>query len=174
MVMGRRSVLTALAASMALVLMVASATLGAAQHRTVQILDNCDGPTFNAVLGDGACVRPSGLTFDRLVASLARGGAPSWRFSPGQVKLAEGGSVTAINRGGEAHTFSQVAEFAAGCVPDIVAGLGQPANPPAECAQLGPTLVLPGQSVNTGPLDSGTYRFQCLIHGWQRATVTVR
>ena len=43
-----------------------------------------------------------------------------------------------------------------------------------ECATLPTTLVLPGDSINTGALDTGTYRFQCLIHPWQRTTVTVR
>jgi hypothetical protein len=173
--MVKRSLFSALATALVLVLTMASATLGAGPpHRTVQILDNCDGPTFNAVLGPGSCVRPSGLTFDKLNASLASGGAPSWRFSPEHVTLRDGGSVTAINRGGEAHTFSQVAAFAGGCVPPIFIAMGLAPNPGAECATLGPTMVLAGASRNTGELDTGTYLFQCLIHPWQRTTVTVR
>ncbi len=172
--MRRRSVFTALATSMALALSMASATMGAASHRTVQILDNCDGPSFNEALGDGACTRNGGMTFERFGELLASGGAQSWRFSPEQVKLADGGSVTAVNRGGEAHTFSRVAAFAGGCVPPIFMALGLPPNPDAECATLGPTIVMPGASVNTGALDTGTYLFQCLIHPWQRTTVAVQ
>ena len=173
--MRRRSVFTAFATAMALALTMASATMGAASHRTVQILDNCDGPSFNAALGPDACVRDGGLTFEKLNASLAKGGAPSWRFSPERVTLGDGGSITAINRGGEFHTFSRVAAFAGGCVPPIFTALGLPPNP--ECADpaiFGTTGVPPGARLNTGALDTGTYLFQCLIHPWQRTTVTVR
>ena len=172
--MRRRSVFTALATAMALALTMASATMGAASHRTVQILDNCDGPSFNAALGPDACVRDGGLTFEKLNASLAKGGAPSWRFAPERVTLGDGGSITAINRGGEFHTFSEVEAFAGGCVPPIFTAMGLPPNPGAECATIPSTGVAPGQSINTGPLDSGTHLFMCLIHPWQRTTVTVR
>jgi hypothetical protein len=177
--MRRRSVFSALAAAMALALTMASATMGAASHRTVQILDNCDPATFNAPppagLGAGACVREGGgLTFQKLGESFATGGAQSWRFSPERVTLGDGGSITAINRGGEFHTFSQVAAFAGGCVPPIFTAMGLPPNPGAECATLPTTGVPPGQSINTGALDTGTYLFQCLIHPWQRTTVDVR
>ena len=35
----------------------------------------------------------------------------------------------------------------------------------------GTTGILPGDSLTTDPLASGTYRFQCIIHPWQRTTV---
>ena len=80
----RRSVLSSLALASALMLMLASSAFGAPNHRTIQILDNCDGPSFNEALGPGACSRPGGLSFENLERSFARGGAPSWRFSPSQ------------------------------------------------------------------------------------------
>jgi plastocyanin len=163
--------------AVALVVALAPTTLGVAQQRTVQILDNCDGPTFNApeAIGPGACARGSGLTFQKLVAALSRGGAQSWRFAPERVKLATGGTIKAINRGGEFHTFTEVANFGGGCVPDINAALGL--VPVAECAGapaiFGTTGVPPGASLTTAPLSAGTHRFQCLIHPWQRTTATV-
>ena len=172
--MHRRSMFTALATAMTLALTMTSATMGAASHRTVQILDNCDGPSFNAALGPGTCDRPGGMTFDRFNEAFAKGGASSWQFSPARITLGEGGSVTAINRGGEEHTFSRVAAFAGGCVPPIFMALGLAPNPGAECATLPSTIVEPGETANTGALATGTYRFQCLIHPWQRTTVTVR
>ena len=87
--------------------------------------------------------------------------------------LAAGGSVTAINRGGEFHTFTQVAAFGGGCVPPINDALGLTAVP--ECADpslFGTTGVIPGGCLEVGPIASGAHRFQCLIHPWQRATVT--
>jgi predicted Zn-dependent peptidase len=35
-------------------------------------------------------------------------------------------------------------------------------------------LVPAGGSLETGALDSGTHRFQCLIHPWQRTTAEAR
>jgi hypothetical protein len=169
----RRSVLSSLALASALMLMLASSAFGAPNHRTIQILDNCDGPSFNEALGPGACSRPAGLSFENLEQSFARGGAPSWRFSPSKATLAGGGSLTAINRGGEFHTFTEVAAFGGGCVPPINAALGLTAVP--ECADpslFGTTGVIPGGSLEVGPIASGAHRFQCLIHPWQRATVT--
>ncbi len=171
----RRSVLSSLALASALMLMLASSALGAPNHRTIQILDNCDGPSFNEALGPGACSRPGGLSFENLERSFARGGAPSWRFSPSQASLAAGGSLTAINRGGEFHTFTEVAAFGGGCVPPINEALGLAPIP--ECADpslFGTTGVVPGAALEVGPISSGAHRFQCLIHPWQRATVTAR
>ena len=171
----RRSVLSSLALASAMLLVLASSAFGAPNHRTITILDNCDGPSFNAALGPGACSRAGGLTFEALNQSLARGGAPSWRFSPSRATLAAGGSVTAVNRGGEFHTFTEVAAFGGGCVPPINAGLGL--SPVPECADpslFGTTGVIPGGALEVGPIASGAHRFQCLIHPWQRTTVTAR
>lgn len=167
----------ALLIALSLVMTLSAVAGGAARERTVQILDNCDPASFNAALGDGACVRDGGgVTFDRLVEQLlAKGRVESWRFSPEQLRLAAGGSITAINRGGEFHTFTEVAEFGGGCVPELNALLGL--DPVPECANagmlFGTTGVVPGGSVETGPLAAGTHRFMCIIHPWQRTTVEV-
>ena len=164
------------AAGVCVVALVAAAISWAGPgSRQVQILDNCDGPSFNAAVGPGTCTRSSGLTFQKFFAALARGGAPSWRYSPGQLKLDAGGTITAHNRGGEFHTFTRVAAFGGGCVAPLNAALGL--TPVPECAIpgiLATTGAAPGGSVRTSPLAAGTYRFQCLIHPWQKATVTVR
>jgi hypothetical protein len=170
----RRSLISSLALASAVLLMLASSAFAAPQHRTIQILDNCDGPSFNAALGEGACVRPAGLTIDKLFASLADGGAASWRFSPSRAGIEPGGWLTAVNRGGEFHTFTEVAAFGGGCVPEINAEMGLTAVP--ECANagtlFGTTGVPPDGSLDTAPLSSGVHRFMCLIHPWQRTTVT--
>jgi plastocyanin len=158
-------------------LIVASVSWADASNRNVQILDACDPETFNAALGEGACVRNGGgVTIDRFVDQLmSRGEAPAWRFSPEQLKLRAGGTVTATNRGGEFHTFSEVAAFGGGCVPDINELLGL--EPVPECAipDIFPTTgVPPGASLTTEPLTAGQHRFMCLIHPWQRTTVESR
>ena len=129
-----RSLLSiALAAVVMLVLVVGSVMAAGPDSRTVEIRDNCDPASFNAVLGEGACVRNGGLTFDALIERLlATGEVRSWRFSPEQLKLAAGGTVTAVNRGGEFHTFTEVAAFGGGCVDEINALIGL--TPVPECA----------------------------------------
>jgi hypothetical protein len=174
--MRKRSLFTSVAASMVLVLTFASATLGAPNHRTVQILDNC-GPSFNVALQDpGACTRPAGMSFGTFIQQLLKGGAQSWRFAPEQLKLGNGGRITAINRGGEFHTFTEVAAFGGGCVAELNGPLGL--TPVPECAGAPgiffATGVPQGASLTTAPLASGTHRFQCLIHPWQRTTATVK
>ena len=164
------------AAGVCVVALVAAAISWAGPgSRQVQMLDNCDGPSFNAAVGPGTCTRSSGLTFQKFFGALARGGAPSWRNSPGQLKLNAGGTITARNRGGEFHTFTRVAAFGGGCVPPLNAALGL--TPVPECAIpgiLASTGAGPGGSVKTSPLAAGTYRFMCLIHPWMKTTVTVR
>jgi hypothetical protein len=161
--------------AVALVIALAPAALGAPQQRTVQILENCDGPTFSQAIGPGACARNGGLTFAKFVARLSDGGARSWRFAPEHLKLGTGGTIKAINRGGEFHTFTEVASFGGGCIPFLNDALGLVAVP--ECAGapgiLMATGVPPDASLTTAPLSAGTHRFQCLIHPWQRTTATV-
>jgi plastocyanin len=144
------------------------------------MLDNCDGPTFNDAVGPGTCVRNGGLTFDKFVALLIENGAvESWRFSPEGLSIDAGGTITAVNRGGEPHTFSEVAQFGGGCIEEVNDLLGL--DPVPECAGFpgppggpffGATLAAPGDSVTTAPLTAGTHRFLCLIHPWMRSTVT--
>jgi plastocyanin len=144
------------------------------------MLDNCDGPSFNAALGPGSCVRSGGLTFDRLIARLLeKGTVESWRFSPERLSIDVGETITAVNRGGEGHTFSEVASFGGGCIEELNALLGL--TPVPECAGFpgppgGPfffaNFAPPGDSVTTAPLAAGTHRFLCLIHPWMKTTVT--
>jgi plastocyanin len=160
-------------------LSITSVASAGADHRTVQILDACDSETFNAVLGPGMCVRKGGgVTLGRFIGQLQRKGeAPAWRFSPAQLKLDAGGAITARNRGGEFHTFSEVAEFGGGCIPELNGLLGL--DPVPECAGFpggifGATGVPPGGSLTTDPLAAGVHRYMCLIHPWQRTTAQAR
>jgi plastocyanin len=149
---------------------------GGADNRQVQLLDNCDGPTFNAEVRPGTCLRSSGLTFDTFIAHLSsRHDVPSWRFSPERLELSAGGTITATNLGGEFHTLTPVANFGGGCVEPLNVILGL--TPVPECAQVpaifGATGVDPGDSRTFGPFAAGTYKLECLIHPWMQATLTV-
>ena len=176
--------LVALCAAVAIgALTVATIAWGGASSRQVQMLDNCDGPSFNEVIGPGTCARNGGLTFDKFVAGLVENGeVESWRFSPDKVSLDAGGTITAVNRGGEDHTFSEVEEFGGGCIEDVNQLIDPDLEPVEECTGFPgsppgnhlffETLAAPGASVTTDPLPAGTHKFLCLIHPWMRATVT--
>ena len=96
----------------------AAAGKSGAAVRNVQALDACDPATFNAAVGAGTCTRNGGgLPFDQFIAQRQKhGGAAAWRFSPGRLTLDSGGSLEVTNRGGEDHTFTEVANFGGGCV----------------------------------------------------------
>ena len=178
----QRRTSVAIAAAVAVGALAAAAIAWAGpSSRQVQMLDNCDGPTFDAVVGPGTCARNGGLAFDKFVARLIENGAvESWRFSPERLSIDAGGTITAVNRGGEDHTFSEVAQFGGGCIQAVNDLLGL--DPVPECDGFpgppggpffGATLAAPGDSVTTAPLTAGTHRFLCLIHPWMRSTVTV-
>ena len=173
----RRTRLVVLTTAAGVALAAASIALAAPSSGTVVMLDACDPATFNAALGEGACERPGGgVTIDTLVEQLlTHGTAPSWRFA-GPATVAAGGTLTAVNKGGEFHTFTKVAAFGGGCVDELNDLLGL--TPVPECAQAPgiffSTGAARGESVTTAPLAAGTHRFLCLIHPWMRSTVTAK
>ncbi|MFL5756851.1 MAG: hypothetical protein ACJ77N_11195 [Chloroflexota bacterium] len=178
----QRRVVPVVVACLFLLLLAPASVLGASSHRTVVMRDACDGPSFNAPppagIGPGTCARNGGVTLGKFVDQLhAMHRAPAWRFAPSQMKLASGGTVTATNRGGEFHTFTEVANFGPGCVDFLNVAIGLPAGQLApECAIpgiFGATGAGPGGTVTTDALGTATHKFQCLIHPWMRTTVNV-
>jgi plastocyanin len=172
--------LPSLAAAAALSLGAATGA-SAAGHRVIKVDDACDPASFNAVLGDGACVRDnSGPTvgFESFIAKLQKkGGDSRWRFDRTKVRIAAGDSLRIVrDKGGEGHTFSEVPAFGPGCVPEINALIGADGPPVSDCSEaLEPTYVGPGRdSFEITGLTSGTHYFECLIHPWMQTTVVVR
>jgi plastocyanin len=149
---------------------------GNTSTRNVQILDACDPATFNVAVRPGACTRPGGgVTFGNFISQLqSQGDAPAWRFAPGALDLAPGGTLLATNRGGEDHTFTEVAAFGGGCVAALNGILGL--TPVPECSipgRFASTLVAAGATRDVTGLTPGVHRFECLIHPWMRTTVVV-
>ena len=173
----RRTRLVVLTTVAGVALAAASIALAAPSSGTVVMMDACDPATFNAAIGEGTCERPGGgVTFDTFIGQLlTHGTAPSWRFA-GPATVAAGGTLTAVNRGGEFHTFTKVAAFGGGCVDELNDLLGL--TPVPECAQAPgiffSTGAAMGGSVTTPPLAAGTHRFLCLIHPWMTSTVTAK
>jgi plastocyanin len=158
---------------------VVAALSGAALYssglQTVRLEDRCDPETFNAALGDGTCVGDRNTTFDEFNAEFAAtGSVDHWSFKEDEFHVRKGESVNSFNIGGEAHTFTPVAQFGGGFVPPLNAFAG-PTVP--ECALPGvlATLVPAGGESDPIVLDTkGVQRFQCCIHPWMQSVVTVR
>jgi hypothetical protein len=158
--------------------------------KQIQIRDDCDPATFNAIGLGNICGGDGLTTFARFANQLmTTGRAPKWRFSPDTVHLELGDSFAATDRGGEVHSFTEVAHFGPSVIPQVNDLLHMPgAQPNAECstgfaklnadpAHNNPQLtsfVLPGQSFTDTPSAAGTELYQCCIHPWMQAVITIR
>jgi len=147
---------------------------GGRAQRVVDLFDACDPETFNAVLGAGACVRNGGVRFEHFLELLSRHhSVGAWHFTPPQAHMGVGDVLLAVNRGGEAHTFTEVDEFGGGIVADLNERMGLTAVAP-ECNQLAPSDFIPaGGSSSETEDEEGVEKYQCCIHPWMRAEVHI-
>jgi len=138
-------------------------------RKGVNILDDCDPATFNAAIGPGACVGSGGMRFDLFVALLQKSGvAGPWHFAPNNTSARVGGTLVATNRGGEEHTFTEVAEFGGGVVP-FLNDLAHTPEVAPECNTLEDDDMVPPGGQYTEKIDkTGTVKFQCCIRPWMR------
>ena len=152
-------------------LLVGASTAAGNGDRTVFVMDRCEPDSFNAVLGPDACVRDGGVTFDKFLRRVnpQDGGHNAWRFSGGDVVLKPGEALSARNTGGETHTFTEVANFGTGIVPELNGAL--PAGTPAAQPIGALNFMAAGETLQLGALGPGEHRFECLIHPWMRAVV---
>jgi hypothetical protein len=170
---------------------VAAVTYATAVHagpsiRTVQLRDDCEPTSFNQAIPPDATGRPAcsgngDTTFNEFLDELAaQGSVDKWRFNPVSTEADRG--VNTENRGGESHTFTEVARFGGGFVALLNGGI----EPATECAVqlpgggLAPTpgalasLVPSGTTGSNKSLGKGVHRFQCCIHPWMHTTVVVK
>jgi plastocyanin len=166
--------------SMGAVVLIAT---GAVAGQRVAVLDECDPVTFNAAppvgpgLGTICDVKFDGAVTFAEFLSLLPPGHPAWRNEPSWLEVKAGNKVKATNEGGEEHTFTEVAEFGGGYVPELNGPLsltpvpecaGGPANP-----AVASSFLEPGASLQVKELGEGTHLFQCCIHPWMRAAIKV-
>ena len=148
--------------------------------KKIRLLDDCDPVTFNAVLGDGACIGNGHTTFDEFIAELAATqDAHKWRNQPSNMLLNVGRPTLIENVGGEVHTFTPVAEFGGGFIPDLNGISGNPVPAP-ECLNIPALNFIPAGGTEQGPtagsseLPVGSHKFQCCIHPWMRTVIDVQ
>ena len=173
-----RTVVWAAFAAVALLSLTAGA--GAVQgDKKFRLLDDCEPTTFNAVLGDGACIGNGHTTFAEFIEELEETqDAHKWRNQPSQAQLNVGRPTEIENRGGEVHTFTRVAAFGGGFVNELNGISGNPVPAP-ECLNFGSIVFIPAGGTEEGPtagssgMPVGTNRFQCCIHPWMRTVVEV-
>jgi len=149
--------------------------LGANADARVSVQDQCDPASFNAALGAGACTKQGNMTLAQFNAELnATHAVAAWTFVPNSFTIKEGQAISAMNNGGEMHTFTEVKAFGGGIVPALNAASGNTVEAP-ECANLAANaMIAPGSTFRTAAAtETGTDYYQCCIHPWMRATVTV-
>jgi hypothetical protein len=174
-----RVALWAAFAAIALLSLTAGAEAVQVEIKKIRLYDNCDPATFNAELGSGTCVGSGTMTFNQFIAELtATQTVTTWRNQPTDIKVNLGRPTVIENRGGEVHTFTLVAEFGGGLVPELNNLSGNPIVAP-ECEDLGTVVFIPAGVTIQGPtagdfqLPIGTHRFQCCIHPWMRTVIQV-
>lgn len=143
-------------------------------ERVVTIMDACDSASFDAGTGNPtACTRSHGVTFDKFIAQLQlHGVAGAWHFAPPEMTARVGDTFVAVNRGGEVHTFTRVAQFGGGIIPVLNQLSGNPVPAP-ECLALQPDdFIAPGGADRDDTITApGTTLYECCIHPWMRTVV---
>ena len=161
--------------------MLLSITAGAVQGtKKFRMYDDCDPTTFNAAFGDGTCVGNGRTTVAEFIAELVdTQDVRTWRNQPSDAHVNSGHGTLIENRGGEVHTFTAVANFGGGFIPDLNGLSGNPVPAP-ECLDFGSMVFIPAGGTQEGPvagsaeLPAGTNQFQCCIHPWMRTVIEVR
>jgi len=152
-------------------LLLAGTAFGASDHRVVKVQDDCEQVSFDAAVGPGTCIGDGDTLFPDFLAEFQdEGSVDGWAFSRDDFGLEHGGTIDAVNEGGEFHTFTEVPRFGNGCVPLLNQG-----DDPAvvDCAFLATTGVPPGTTLTVGGLAPGEHKFMCLIHPWMQSTAKV-
>jgi hypothetical protein len=70
------------------------------------------------------------VTFAEFLEALAEGGHDAWRLHFGRSHIEAGETLLVTNEGGEAHTFTHVAAFGGGFVPELNEPFGFPGPVP--------------------------------------------
>src|SRR5262245_43006276 len=145
-------------------------------RRNIAIRDDCD-PADPGWAPTGGCLRKHGdVSFADFVTALASPlswavvGHSAWYFDAPYVEISAGTSLHVRNDGGRTHTFTEVAQFGAGRVPNP--GLNKGLTLAPECPNS--KDILPGASADISGLAVGDHKFECCIHPWMRATVKVK
>jgi len=145
----------------------------AGENAKIAIRDDCD-PSDPGWAPTGGCLLPRGdVSFDEfnaeLISPLAASvvGHQAWRNDPSYVEAVPGRTIRVRNEGGRTHTFTEVAHFGGGKVPPLSVGLVTAPECPSSIN------IPPGGEMTLSGLTPGNHHFQCCIHPWMRAMITI-
>lgn len=145
-------------------------------NRRIDIVDECDpndpgwAPTGGCTLRGGTVGFAEFGSFLIIPNIRAVVGHPAWRMAPSYLTLEQGKRLRVRNVGGRTHTFTPVAQFGAGKIPNPGLNFGLDVVAP-ECPASAD--IAPGNGVVISGLAAGNQRFMCCIHPWMRAVVKV-
>jgi len=149
----------------------------AEKGKTVSLMDACDPDTFNAPppagIGPGTCSRQGGVQFGNFLDQLTRHhSVGAWHMAPGEVMLKLGDVLSATNKGGETHTFTEVEDYGGGFV-QVLNTLGGFGATVPECDPTKVQMLHPGESFHETSDEVGVEKYQCCIHPWMRTEVRI-
>jgi len=137
--------------------------------RKIALLDDCS----QASVWNGGCSLPGGtVTIEQFAADFPKGHA-SWRNEPSYLKIDPNKNVKISNEGGRPHTFTRVAAYGAGIVPQAN-WPGEPIAP--ECLNSATrlaSLLAGGESMVIEDLEPGIHKYMCCFHPWMVAEIRV-
>ena len=156
-------------------------TIQASQgHTEIHTEDDCDPASFGALCRAGFNGTTTREEFSAELAATKT--VRAWEYGGGDIRVNLGQNFRVDNRGGEVHSFSVVANFGGGRVPGLNTASGNPVPAPECLAAQSPSNLdiasATGITVTTGANGAiktrGTFKVQCCIHPWMRATVSIR
>ena len=146
-------------------------------RRFIAIRDDCDPRDVAGWAPTGGCaLRRGNVTFAEFARELdsplaaAVVGHQAWRNDPSYLVVESGKTIRVRNEGGRVHTFTRVANFGGGKVPNPALNEGLVTAP--ECPAS--IDIPPGGTIRVSGLAPGDHRFECCIHPWMRALITVQ
>lgn len=150
----------------------ASTSIDGGLDKIVSLIDACDPASFIAV--GAPCARPGGRPFSEFIAEvISTHQAGGWAIAPSPIEARVGQNIVVVNRGGEFHTFTEVAQYGDGSINAALNHvLGDPEVAP-ECKAASVELVPSGGTQTETVDEEGTELYQCCIHPWMRAAVRV-
>ncbi len=161
-----------------LLLVIFAGSVGGSGAKIIRVLDECEMDSFNALFGPGICIKNGKVTVGAFLDYLAKHQRhPLWRFGPNSTAVPSGKVLVLENSGGEFHTFTKVAEFGGGFIPEL--NFGQDPRPECFEAPSATNIALDAGGTELGPasgsaaLPAGKTKWMCCVHPWMRTTVHV-
>ena len=143
---------------------------------TIAMRDDCDPRDPGWAPTGGCLLRRGNVSFAEFGGelssplSLSVVGHQAWRNDPTYLIVRPGRTVHVRNEGGRTHTYTEVAQFGGGKVPNPALNKGLVTAPECPLSK----DIAPGASADLSGLAVGNHRFQCCIHPWMRGLIKVK